>query len=301
MNKLLYVGLNAGNGDGLQREFEKRFDVKHINTSLRWREGKAFFNQLIIDECQSFKPDLVFMQIQCEDIISPVTLTHIKCKVVNWTGDVRDEVPKWMLGCAPYCVSAFSNLDDVEQMRSLGFKAEYLQIGVDGDIFHNKHEGIDVPEIVFLANNCDGFELSDYRRELVAKMKEHFKERFGVYGSGWGDSSGENNSNLEEQAKIYNSCKIAINCSNYNKKRYSSDRLYRITASGAFCLSHNYPQIEDDWGEELPVFVNAFTLIQLCEYYLKKNKERKKLAKKAMENARANFLWSNFVDNLLCL
>ena len=50
--------------------------------------------------------------------------------VINWTGDVRSDI-RWYEEIAPYVITLFTNVTDVEKMRQKGYKADYLQCGYD--------------------------------------------------------------------------------------------------------------------------------------------------------------------------
>ena len=126
------------------------------------------------------------------------------------------------------------------------------------------------------------FPLSNYRKEIVEALKKEFKGKLGIYGNGWDDSDGSFNYSQPVEAAVYRGATIVINCSHFDYERYFSDRMLRIMGSGAFCLSHNYKGISEDYtiGQDVATFDNIEELINKCHYYLKpeNNQERNTIA-----------------------
>jgi len=147
------------------------------------------------------------MQIQAENIIHAQTCEYFLnhgAKVINWTGDKRHVVPQWMIDLAPFVsLTAFSNMDDVNTMRSLGFKSDYLEIGYDPEIYKPEGESLNMPEIVFMGNNYGRgyFPMSGFRIDMVDFLRQEYGNRFGVYGSGWAYGNGNFNHSQYEEAK----------------------------------------------------------------------------------------------------
>lgn len=301
--KLLHIGLCA-NGhpySGLQEALSDKFDYAEISTNQPHDE----LNKQAVSLSKIFNPDIVFIQIQSPNIILPETISKIRetgAFVMNWTGDVRSEIHSWFKEFGAD-VTLFSNMPDVIKMTEEGYNADYLQIGIDPKIFTPEGSIVKCQDIIFLGNNygAEAFPLSQYRIDIVEALKNRYGSRFGVYGNGWGDyTDGEVNSSQITEAAIYRGCKIAINCSHFNYSRYFSDRMIRLMGSGAFCLSHNYNDIDKDWdiGEDLVTFDNIDGLIQKCDYYLKNNTERNIIAATGCNKTHKTFRYSNMVDNI---
>lgn len=244
------------------------------------------FNPNAIAIFNEFKPDVVFMQIQAENIIHAQTCEYFinhGAKVINWTGDKRHVVPQWMIDLAPFVtLTAFSNMDDVKMMRRFGYKSEYLEIGYDEEIY--KPEGIvyPTPEIVFMANNYGTgfFPMSEFRIKIVQFLRQQYGERFGVYGQGWRDGNGNVNHSQSIEAQYLRGAKIVINCSHFNSERYNSDRLLRTLGTGAFCLSAKHTGMDEDYTdkEHLVYFNTLDELRHRIDFYLQNEHERKRIA-----------------------
>lgn len=304
--KILHIGLCA-NGyplNGFQKALINRaYEYKELNC------GEMHFNEKAISLANSMKPDIIFIQIQNSGIISIDTVIKLKqtgAYVVNWTGDVREDVPKWMIDIAPHLDNTlFSNMTDVYKMREMGFKSDYLEIGVDENIFTGVGHSNKIEPIVFFGNNYGSgyFPMSQYRIDMVSHLKRTFKNNFGVYGNGYAEASGNFCSSQHEESAAYRGTKMAINVSHFEYERYSSDRMLRILGSGTLCLAKWYPSIEKDFidGKHIRTWKTLEELTELCNYYLDENNEaqRAKIAKSGMRLCHKKFTFNSMVDNLI--
>lgn len=252
-----------------------------------------------------FKPDIVFMQIQ-----SPGIITHSVCQImkdagafiINWTGDKRHEVPQWMIDLAPYVsLTSFSNMDDVNKMRSLGFESEYLEIGYDPLIYKPDGEALIMPEIVFMGNNYGRgyFPMSGFRIDMVDFLKTEYGNRFGVYGSGWAYGNGNFNHSQLEEAKAYRGAKIAINCSHFDSLNYNSDRLLRILGSGTACISYNHKGMNETYLDSCAYFEDFINLKSHIDFLLTNTLDRMEISSLGNLVVKNNFTFKHQVENII--
>ena len=306
MKTLLHIGCNTFS-ESMPKYFREQSDYSEMRLDGNLASN---LNQLI---SSGEIPDIIFIQIQSDTIAGMNTNTYIgslirKLKsegayVINWTGDMRNNMPIWMNEFSHNVdITMFSNQRDVDFCKSEGINTGFLQQGIDTNIFIPIGEKVDVPEIVFLANNyVNQFPLSSYRRDAVNLLRAKYGNRFKVYGNGWGSDSGNVNSSQYEEAKVYRGCKIAISISHYNSDKYFSDRLGRSLCSGAFVLSHDYRGIEKDFnvGNHLDVFHSLKSLIEQCDKYLEDDTERERIAKNGQKHASKEFSYQNIVKQIL--
>lgn len=253
------------------------------------------------------KFDVIFLHVQRDGII-PLertrTMFNNGVKIFNFTGDVRQPIPKWYHQLAPYVTTLFSNLTDAEVFNLLGFKAHYFQVGYNEHYYNTKMAAMPkAPEIVFMGNNYGNtFPLGAMRKEMVEGLKKRYGHRFGVYGTGWGRTENLNQKQSVEAA-VYRGCKIAINLSHFNLKRYSSDRLFRILGCGAFCISHRYKNIEYEFidGEDLVCFDNLNHLYELIDKYLELPEERQRIAHNGNVKCESEFTWGKRMEQLVSI
>jgi spore maturation protein CgeB len=289
----------------LCKGLESVFECFHLDWSIYGENSHELQNK-ILETSHNFKPDYVFLHIQSGNAIRIETIKELmkNSKVVNWTGDVRHPLPEHYLHIGSHInLTLYTNENDVETSKIRGVNTDFLQVGFDKTYFNplgrkdSKYE-----PILFLGSNYphSNFPLTDLRVQMVLRLKNEFGNDFGVYGGGWMSYGNGNITNYEEEGTAYRSCKIAINLSHYAYKRYSSDRLFRILGSGAFCLTHYFPEIEKDFkvGEELVVWENLDDLVLKIRKYLNNNNEREKIAIKGCALGRSKYTWFNFANEL---
>jgi hypothetical protein len=301
--KILRIAMNGE--EHPHYSFTNAFTETFDEVKTVWWEQIPDVNGRIIDEVRNNKFDAVFMQIQGAGIIKEETAKIVSEHSIgfNWTGDVRTNTD-WYKNLGKHLVTCFTNMTDVDEFTSLGLKAEYLQIGYDTKYYYPAERECH-NNIVFCANYYPhtDFPLTNYRRAIVEALKREFGDKFNLYGNNWNEASLKSELpfvNNEQEAEIYRTCGIAINCSHFNYSRYSSDRLLRELGSGAFVLSHNYKDIEKDFlvGRHLDVFDGIDDLIKKCHYYLQYPGLRKQISARAYAHASANCTWLNRMKEL---
>ena len=264
--------------------------------------GDKDVNSKAIAMAKAFKPDIIFMQIQAPNIIQIETVKAMKetgAWICNWNGDIRNETPGWMIQMAPFVdKTLFSNMRDVRNVENGG----YLEIGYDPEIYTPDGEIGNCKEISFFGNNYGGdkFPLSRLRIEMNTMLNKHFGNRYGVYGNNWFNVAGNYNHSQAEEAKAYRATKIAINLSHYDEDSYSSDRIYRILGSGAFCLCKAYPNRPFIDHVHVRTWNSLYDLMVLLRYYLDDHKEERDLiAKQGNEFVKKNYTFDSMVKNII--
>lgn len=98
--------------------------------------------------------------------------------------------------------------------------------------------------------------------------------------------------------KYYSSAKINLNDTTETMKNngFISNRIYDVTACGGFLISDYIPEIEDVYGDAIPMYKNATELKQLIEYYLAHPKERQEKALRAHKITVEHFSHKNFAQ-----
>lgn len=307
--KLLHIALITDQSPQLGlRTALKRYADEYIEYSWipKYNAGRiAELRQEVIELVRTYRPTHIFCQLQTPNIISPDDFREIKrinpCYIINWTGDVRQPTPHWYIDTAPAVdITLFTNQADVDKLKSLGLRADYLQIGYSPTVF-NPDGGKDhsCPDIVFMGSNYNRrFPLSEQRSEMVAGLKRRYGSNFMIFGHNWG---GEVQFLAEpSEARIYRSCRIAINQNHFILPRFSSDRIFRIIGSGAFCASQYYPGIELEWepGKHLVTWTTFEELYSLIDHYLSHDGERRLIASQGNYHCVTNHTWECRVKDL---
>jgi glycosyltransferase involved in cell wall biosynthesis len=304
--RIQHIALMKGES-GFPRALKKLGEYDEIDFGdLLSQHGAARMNQIIVERFNNFKPDLVFMQIQTDNVFFPETAKYISERsfFLHWGGDKRANLPQYFSSIAPFVsVTCCTCEEDIAAMKAMGWNAEFLQIGIDPEIYKPGLEKIsDCPPIVFMGNNYgDQFPLSKDRRELVEFMQREFGNQFAVYGNGWPHNPHSFNHDQSIEARYYNSCKIAISYNHFNTDRYTSDRIFRILASGVLCLSHRYKGIEKDFkpGIHLETFGNFQELAEKCRQLLSNEETRNRIANAGKEYVHSKFTFDHMAENII--
>jgi hypothetical protein len=301
--KILHIGLF----DNHEPQTSLRNALRGISTyyeEYNFPSHKGRLVQVIQNALMRTKFDVLFLQIQSDKVLSLSQIRMIskrRIKIFNFTGDVRQPIPRWYHELAPYVTTLFSNKTDSDLFKSLGFKSEYFQIGYNVEFYNTTGPKVAGPEIVFMGNNYPGmFPLSGLRIEMVELLQNKYGSRFGVYGNGW---KGSKWLDQKTEAGIYRNCKIAINLSHFDLKRYSSDRLFRILGSGAFCLSHKFQEIEEEFtnDSDLVYWSNLEELTKKIDIYLSFEAQpiRQLIANNGNQLCETKYTWKHRINSQL--
>jgi len=286
MVRLLHIGLTVGKNKWLCKELRKRTIYDEIRPIESDVSIKAKFDQ--------HKPDCVFMQIQQADAINEGLIKYMseRAVLINWSGDVREPLPGWYYDFDKYCITAFSNMRDVEEIGG-----KYLQIGIDTEIYRD-YKLPKTNNLVFMANKSNGFPLSAYRMQTVDFLRSKYDLK--VFG-GWPNANANLMCSPYEEAKYYSTSKIALSISHFDISRYFSDRLIRAMGCGCFTISHHYKDIEIDFevGKHLETFKTFEELQDKIDYYLENDAERNKIAVEGCKHVHKNFTTRNIVNDIL--
>jgi len=296
--RILHVGLCVdGKNEGLPYALKKASTFyREIST------GEPNINDQIHKAINEYEFDIAFFQVQSPGIVHPFLFHNIQDKgifTINWSGDIRIGTPDWYFNTGAN-LTLFTNERDVRNLRSQGLKSDFLQIGIDPKVFNIYSEQQEKRNVVFMGNNYGNQFPLGRERSFMAQWL--LNSGYTVIGSYRG-SIFSLNGNQPEESIVYNNSKIGINYSHFNDDRYTSDRMFRILASGCFCLSHHYKGIETDFevGKHLDTFKNTRELKSKIDYYLSHEKERNEIAKNGYDLCHEKFTYKSMVENLFNL
>ena len=246
----------------------------------------------LIKLCKKYRPTHTWMQIQKENILGPSVIKKIGInnKISNWTGDVRDALPDWFIQLAKVIYkTGVVSLNDVDILNNHGANGVLFPVGFDPKKFGTDVAPVFGGEIVFMAHRKPGFPLSGFRNKLTKVLIKRYGKKFVRYGRGSKSSVVVGT----RECAIYKGCSIALSVNNLCKRAYTSDRFMRILASGAFCISHHYPQSEFIYEnrKHAVTFVTIKDLVKEIDYYLEHETERKQIAKQGHDFCWANYSW----------
>ena len=293
----------------IERAFQ---DEGHETLVVDWRKfGKESNRHKIEPYClaaaKEFQPEFAFCQFQDRGLIThkfPEYLKSIGCFSVNWSGDVRHPLPDWYKDLAPYfSITSFTNVPDVEEIRAMGYRAEFLQIGYDETIFNTDGAG-ERSGVVFLGNNYSGYRFaeSEGRREMVAALAKAFPDDFTVYGMSWeGIVPPKNNGGYLHEtmsAPVLKKALVSCGWDHFHRPGFASDRILRGTACGCAVVNQFYEGIE----EEHPNVYHAPNIAGMVDkvYFLLNQPDRAILQGKVnAANTLMEHRWNNRVKQMM--
>lgn len=313
MKSLLHVALIAPNGysnAGLMKGF---FDAGFTEYHLFDFQLKTFetdrdtMRRMLIQEAERLKPDMIFMQIQGSDILDIATFKRLSeiSFTVNYTFDIRTkEQTEWLYNLAPMLgLICFSNQRDVDECNSRGHRnSMVLQSSCDMDVYVPRRFVLTPNFVSFIGNNYFNtnmpFPLSEERVSVVNRLRGRFGKSFGVWGMGWENSQ---MTTPGQESKIYDTSSIAINHNNFREKLYTSDRIWRIMASGVFCLTSYFEGIETLFtrGEHLDWWHDVDELESKVGYYLLYPEIANQIAVNGTRHVRITHTWTSRIKEML--
>jgi hypothetical protein len=259
---------SAGIVKALRNNFKEVYEFNYQN--IMFNEGAEGMRRRLMGMCMMYSPDVVFLHIQNPEPLDMNLIQFLSEKtfVVLYTFDVRENID-WYKEYAPYVgLILFGDLGSIIEMENTGIdNVDHLQSSADFDLYKPGESGKDYGEIIFIGNNFVGtnlnYPLAQQRVDMVNLMKKHFGERFKVYGIGW---PGSKMLNVNEEIEAYRSCKVAITHNNFDRKGYTSDRLWRAIGCGACTLSQYYTGYFYDFPSAAWEYWESFNhLIYQCE------------------------------------
>lgn len=313
MNSVLHVALIAPNGysnEPLMNAFlNNGFTTYHCfdYQSQSFEYGKEKMRENLLKLADYTKPDLIFLHVQSSEVLDYDTVIKLSAIgfTVLYTFDCRTtEQTEWMYNYAKHLgLVCFSNQDDVQECMRRGIlNTMVVQSSCDMDMYRK----LAVPAkygIVFIGGNYVdtnlNFPLDTERVGMVDKLVETYHDKFCVMGMGWGKNTSLVKS--PEEILTYNKSEIAISHNNFNKHLYTSDRLWRIMATGTFCLTRHFDGIEQMFqrGVHLDWWHSFGELRDKIDYYLANPEIREQIAQNGMYAVRQNHTWSCRIAEVL--
>ena len=105
----------------------------------------------------------------------------------------------------------------------------------------------------------------------------------------------------DELHKYYASAQIVLNDHQPNMRAngFISNRVFDVTASKGFLISDYMPEIQEAYGDSIPMYHNADDFAELIFYYLNHPREREQKAQKAHQITMRRFTLQKVGDRLM--
>ena len=179
-------------------------------------------------------------------------------------------------------VTASKELAD--NLREHNVNAYYIPQFTNTKRFYPDYDEKLKSEVFFVGIN------SFYRKAAPAVLEAGLP--ITIYGPGWKTAKAPylDNNILR---KHYSSAKIVLNDTREGMKEFGfiSNRIFDATACETLIITDYMPEIEEIYGDTVPMYKNKEELISLVKYYLddKNQEERKDKARRAREITLKNF------------
>lgn len=185
-------------------------------------------------------------------------------------------------------IIAVSSPTYLKEIAKLGIKTIFAPQFTNPKKFFYEYDKDKAYDILFVGR--PGYE------RISAKWAIELGFNVSLFGQGWQDKAPkeffkgayiDNN----ELHKYYASAKIVLNDTREDMKNngFISNRVFDVTASGGFLISDYMKEIEDFYGDSIPMFKNKEELKKLLDYYLAHPEDREKKAKAAQKITLENF------------
>lgn len=170
------------------------------------------------------------------------------------------------------------------ELNAKGVSAYYIPQFTNSSRFYPDFDASLKSDVLFVGAN------TFYRTAVPALLKHGIP--VDVYGPYWPDgvakASYADNRILR---KYYSSAKIVLNDTREGMKQFGfiSNRIFDASACGTLVISDYMPEIEQIYGDAVPMYRSESELIDLVKYYLTHDDERRIKAQKAQEITLKNF------------
>lgn len=172
-----------------------------------------------------------------------------------------------------YDAIAVGSKSYAKKMNQNGFKAYYVPQFTNPKRFYPEYDETIKSEILFVGKNVP------YRTAAPIAIKAGLP--ITIYGPDWeGLATAESIPN-DDLHRYYSSAKIVLNDHRQEMKDagFISNRIFDATASGALVISDYMKEIEEIYGDTVPMWKTEAELIELIKYYLSPEHEDERLDK----------------------
>lgn len=181
-----------------------------------------------------------------------------------------------------YDILAVASPSYATELRKNGIKAIYIPQFTNPEKFYPAPDKNLKADILFVGSNWHD------RTSLRYALESGFN--VSVYGYNWQGIVPKDMYKAPyiantELNRYYSSAKIVLNDHRPDMKEmgFINNRIYDATAAGALVISDYMPEIEEAYGDSVPMYKTKEELAELLNYYLTHEEERQALAEKARE------------------
>lgn len=181
------------------------------------------------------------------------------------------------------------------QLRKLGINALYLPQFTNEKRFYFDYDDKLATEVLFIGN------YHFYRQGILWALEVGIP--ITIYGAKWKGKAKAGYVDNRVLRQYYSSAKIVLNDTSplMRKLGFISNRIFDATACGSLVISDYMPEIEEIYGDAVPMYKTKEELKYLVEYYLdpKNEKERTEKAKRAQNITLSGYTSEKILSRML--
>lgn len=278
----------------------------------------ANYNKLLIEQIQTFKPDLVFTLKG--DILFPETVKYIKENTNSfhaiWCYDSALRYSNVLNGAKYYDLFYTYEPSDIPELKKYAKNPKFLPMGYDPNLYH-KLESRKVEIDICFIGNLNGY---PFRKKILEEITTKYKNlNIQIWGKSWtwynpkliyeykfkrkNLGSCINNYYVSSPTinAIYNTSKICINIHHPQSVDGLNPRTFEILGAGAFELVDYKSSLDGlfDIGSEIELYRDTNELLSKIDYFLNNTDERKKIAKRGYNKVLKDHTYQNRVNSIL--
>lgn len=279
------------------------------------KHGKKRMNDLLIEEVERQRPEMIFTYLMADEIY-PETLLAIKGNgssspiSVGYFGDDEWRYDNWSHKYGPgFNWVVTTDPEAVAKYRRQGVKAIFKRTGANHHIFRKKGLARDI-EVSFVGGarldrvklinrlRKDGINVSamglGWNLTLLDRVKGKLRQKLGFENHKINAKCGNTWLSFEGMAEVFERSKINLNfAGSYRGKRLQiKGRVFEVAASGGFLVTEYCPEIESEKhfipGQEIVCYENYPDMVDKIKYYLAHEKERAAIAEAGYRRAMAD-------------
>jgi spore maturation protein CgeB len=268
--------------------------VGHAISKLVFREKGP--NKELLQLVEQENPDIVF--ILKGEVFAPETLRKIKekgVKLINWCMDspfhpsYSSEKLQNSIGIYDHF---FTPVKDMEKrLKGMGYdNAKFLAFACDPDT----HKSVKLTEIEKEEFGSNVTFVGTYYPEREALLSGLEKFGLKIWGNEWNNcisdlkrSATMKTAEGEDMSRVFSASKIAIGTHQEQSMGSLTMRAFEVPAAGGFLLVDEREDLRKFFTKgEMDSYKDKKELLKKVEYYLKNEKKREQMAKRAQTKAR---------------
>lgn len=308
----MYV--NAPTRTALIDAFREHGPAVQVNqTDLMARLGRDKFQGAIKKLIAEFDPDLLILQAQRENNVTPKTVWELRqarpwMLVINWDGDTHYPLQPFHFEIAQAAhLQLVVSPTLFPDYAARGIGIGYWPIGIECEYCDQERARIiDGPDVLFLGAlyGIGTFPEAEFRRDAVVRMAKSGL-KFGLYGPGWeqvGLETGRTSEQHAANAALMARSKMTLSISQTAELwGYTSDRLYNITATGCPALVQRFAGMEQHGyidGETCIAFSGFDDMVDKARYYVEHETERERIGAAGKAMTLNRHTWAHRLEGL---